>query len=210
MLHTQTVSPILLGVLRELMTVSALSNFSLVWGTNLSLRYGHRLSVDIDLFTQDWLDADTIRRILNESFGDRVLPTSYNEHMFFCQIDGVKCDFVNYPYPLVSPLEIIDDIRMMSAPDVCAFKLNAVARRWAKKDFRDLAQLLHYYSLDEMIAWFYQKFGQMDRFHLLRSLTYFWDADAERNDPISLTGQTRPEVKQAIVTVWEEYMRREL
>jgi len=49
MLHTETVEPRTFSLLKELMDVSALGQFSLVGGTALSLRFGHRSSEDLDL-----------------------------------------------------------------------------------------------------------------------------------------------------------------
>ena len=50
-LHYETVHPILKEVLTRLCGKDELSGFRLVGGTNLSLRYGHRMSDDIDYFT---------------------------------------------------------------------------------------------------------------------------------------------------------------
>ena len=51
MLHTQTVTGATLGLLKRLMARPELAQFALVGGTNLSLRLGHRKSIDLDLFT---------------------------------------------------------------------------------------------------------------------------------------------------------------
>lgn len=51
MLQTQTVNGDTLGLLKSLMATPILQQFDLVGGTNLSLRLGHRLSIDLDLFT---------------------------------------------------------------------------------------------------------------------------------------------------------------
>lgn len=51
MLHYETVLPILKEALARLSSKSELDNFRLVGGTNLSLRFGHRMSDDIDFFT---------------------------------------------------------------------------------------------------------------------------------------------------------------
>ncbi|NJL74979.1 MAG: nucleotidyl transferase AbiEii/AbiGii toxin family protein [Saprospiraceae bacterium] len=37
-----------------------LNQFALVGGTNLSLRFGHRLSIDLDLFTNEPFDTEYI------------------------------------------------------------------------------------------------------------------------------------------------------
>ena len=56
-LRYKTVTPLLKNTLQQLMSEPLFVPFRLVGGTNLSLRYGHRLSIDIDLFT-DFSVAD--------------------------------------------------------------------------------------------------------------------------------------------------------
>jgi hypothetical protein len=49
MLQTQTIESQPFSLLKQLMTME-LQGFSLVGGTALALKFGHRKSVDIDLF----------------------------------------------------------------------------------------------------------------------------------------------------------------
>lgn len=51
MLHYETVTPYLRSTLMRLMTDATFDRFRLVGGTSLSLRIGHRMSIDIDLFS---------------------------------------------------------------------------------------------------------------------------------------------------------------
>jgi hypothetical protein len=51
MLHWETVNDLLKHSLSELMDNRLFDDFRLVGGTALSLHIGHRLSIDIDLFT---------------------------------------------------------------------------------------------------------------------------------------------------------------
>ena len=51
MLYYNTVNDLLLNSLLQLMAAPEFNNFRLVGGTALSLRLGHRASIDIDLFT---------------------------------------------------------------------------------------------------------------------------------------------------------------
>jgi hypothetical protein len=56
MLHKETsgcrpVQPSTLELLEKLMQVEELKDFALLGGTSLALRWGHRISEDIDLFT---------------------------------------------------------------------------------------------------------------------------------------------------------------
>jgi len=53
MLQTQTIEPGTLSVLNTLMEIEELNQFSLVGGTALSLKYGHRKSIDLDLFSYE-------------------------------------------------------------------------------------------------------------------------------------------------------------
>lgn len=50
-LYWNTVAPILESVLQDIINEPLFSSFRLVGGTSLSLQLGHRMSVDIDLFT---------------------------------------------------------------------------------------------------------------------------------------------------------------
>lgn len=51
MLHYETVTPYLRNTLMRLMSDVTFDTFRLVGGTSLSLRLGHRMSIDIDLLS---------------------------------------------------------------------------------------------------------------------------------------------------------------
>ena len=70
-LQYQTVKPILRSTLERLMEIDEFKPFRLVGGTSLSLRYGHRMSDDIDLFTDaeyGSLDFQLLQDILRREF----------------------------------------------------------------------------------------------------------------------------------------------
>ena len=56
MLHTETVAPKTLELLNQLMNDTTFNFFLLVGGTSLSLQLGHRISVDLDLFSNESFD----------------------------------------------------------------------------------------------------------------------------------------------------------
>jgi hypothetical protein len=60
MLQYQSVSGELKELLNILMQLKELTDFILVGGTSLGLRYGHRISVDIDLFTEHSFDVEAL------------------------------------------------------------------------------------------------------------------------------------------------------
>ena len=70
-LFYNTVTPLLKEALDVLMAEPLFAPFRLVGGTNLSLRLGHRLSVDIDLFTDapyNSLDYKAFEKFLQTKF----------------------------------------------------------------------------------------------------------------------------------------------
>lgn len=59
------VRPGTLSLLRRLASDDRLGAHFLVGGTALALEYGHRLSVDLDLFTRESFDADELQEHLD-------------------------------------------------------------------------------------------------------------------------------------------------
>lgn len=68
MLQTRTVEPRTLGLLKELMSLPMLNSFYLVGGTALALQLGHRVSIDLDLFTPEPFDPNEIIEKMSEKF----------------------------------------------------------------------------------------------------------------------------------------------
>ena len=70
-MYWNTVSPILEEVLLDLMENAIFRPFRLVGGTALSLQIGHRMSLDIDMFTDasyGSIDFDEIRVYLENKY----------------------------------------------------------------------------------------------------------------------------------------------
>jgi predicted nucleotidyltransferase len=177
MLQTQSVDPKLLELLKKIMNCDSFSDFNLVGGTSLALQIGHRNSIDIDLFGNSEIFADDFIEILSD-FG-KVITLKKSKNILILSVDGIKVDFVNYKYPLLEDIKVIENVRLVSQPDIAAMKLNAIVGRGSKKDFIDLYYLLQTYSLQEMISFFNKKFADGSEFMVLKSLHYFDDADLE-------------------------------
>jgi predicted nucleotidyltransferase component of viral defense system len=190
------------------MHIKALQPFSLVGGTALSLRYGHRTSVDLDLFYHGNFDPDLIVKVLKKEFAKGYSAESKTARWgIFCYLNDVKVDFVHYPHPLISDIEVNNTIRMYDDPDIIAMKLNAILGRGKKKDFWDLCELLHHYSLKDMIRFHETKFPEQNLLITIpQAITYFDDAE-ESEDPISLKGQTWESVKKFIQKKVSEFLQ---
>ena len=68
MLHKETVEASTLDLIYRLMADEDLKEFNLVGGTALSLMVGHRISVDIDLFTDNPFDAERLGALLSAKY----------------------------------------------------------------------------------------------------------------------------------------------
>ena len=100
MLHTETVESGTLSLLRKLMVLPSLKPFSLVGGTALSLRYGHRSSEDLDLFLHEIFDINIIENELKIVFGSEFNYESGHKNIgIFCYIQKIKVDIVYFPHP---------------------------------------------------------------------------------------------------------------
>lgn len=108
------------------MKLKILSPFRLVGGTALSLQLGHRMSVDIDLFTDakyDSIDFHTIDKKLQEKFpfvemqyaGNDSFGKSY--YIGKNKDDLVKADLF-YTDSFIQPIIEIDSIRMATIEEI--------------------------------------------------------------------------------------------
>ncbi|MEA5140762.1 nucleotidyl transferase AbiEii/AbiGii toxin family protein [Arcicella rigui] len=208
MLYTNTVDTKTLDLLKRLMALPVLAKFALVGGTNLSLQLGHRLSVDLDIFSNEDFIADEVLETVIQNFSSFELIRS-SEKSFSGILENVKIDIILHKYDYLESVKVIDGIRLLSIPDIIPMKLNAMAQRGAKKDFWDIAELLNHYSIEEMLSFFVRKYKNHDYGYIIHSLYYFDDAEIE-TDPIDLKGVTWQEVKAKIKKATDEFVHRKL
>lgn len=155
------------------------SDFILVGGTALALHIGHRNSIDIDMFGNAPIDADAFIEELSK-FGN-VEKIQQTKNVLILMINNIKVDFVNYKYGLLQEYTVIDDVRLASKKDIAAMKLNAISGRGSKKDFIDLYFLLSEFTLKEMFGFYNEKYADGTSFLVVKSLTYFEDADEQQS-----------------------------
>ena len=94
-----------MGLLKRLMASSELAQFALVGGTNLSLRLGHRRSIDLDLFTNEPFNAQVLAATLPAVFPQSEM-VSMSDMMLFFYIEDVKTDLVTLPYPWLAAFDV--------------------------------------------------------------------------------------------------------
>lgn len=181
MLQTRTVEPGTLGLLKRLMEMKEVSPFYLVGGTALALQIGHRVSIDLDLFTPEDYDKDMLIQALDEEFEFSIV--SEENRMLISYVNQVKVDFVKMSYPILFPPLLVEGIRMLDIKDIAPMKLKAITQRGSKKDFFDLYYLLESMPLERILELFKKKFKQYEVFHVIKSLGYFEDAE-QYADPV--------------------------
>ena len=208
MLHTETVESGTLSLLRMLMEMPSLKLFSLVGGTALSLKYGHRSSEDLDLFLHEKFDIAGIENELKMLFGNEFsYESGHNNIGIFCYIQRIKVDIVYFPHQPIAEIEEVDNIRMYSSADISAMKIQAILGRAKKKDFWDLYELLQHYSLQQLMDWHTKKYpNQMLAISIPNAITYFAEAD-ESETPVSFKNQTWEQIKKGISKTVSDYLR---
>lgn len=193
-LYYNTVRERLHAVLIRLMLANELEAFRLVGGTSLSLQLGHRISVDIDLFTDaeyksidfnaiDKFLRNNFRYVDSPSFGEVTLGKSY--YIGRDTDRAVKLDLY-YTDPYIRPVRQIDGIRLADIEDIAAMKLEVVGNGGRKKDFWDIDELSHTYSLQQMLGFYEERYPySYSKEEILKALVSFEAADKEP-DPVSL------------------------
>lgn len=172
MLYKETVTPSTLELLRKLMEDPGLQDFVLVGGTSLALQIGHRVSVDLDLFSvNSFVETDLNQYLIDRyHFETDFLARSTVKG----EIDGVQIDCLSHAYPLVGEINIYENIRLASLHDIAAMKLNAISGNGTRiKDFIDIAYLAECMSLNEMLASYQSKYKTMNVLIPVKALTYF-------------------------------------
>ncbi len=197
MLRTDALPAATLAALKKIMLVPELQDRVLVGGTGLALYLGHRISIDIDLFSLEPFAIDTIIAGLKQSGQTEYLNNSpISLHFLF---DQVKTDIVKYPYPWIRPARYEEGIRLASVEDIAAMKLAVVTNRGSKKDFYDIYFLLKTYSLTELLGFFQEKFPEWNVFMVIQSLGYFDDAE-QTETPLVLSGKASWTAVKKVIT----------
>ena len=185
-IYKDTVSDLLWEVLSKLMTLEKLKSFRLVGGTSLSLLLGHRISLDIDLFTDveyNSIDFDIIDKLFLDSFQYVKMAYGGNNSMgksYFIgnsKNDVIKVDLF-YTDAFIYPIVEYKGIRLSRLEEIVAMKLEVVGHNGRKKDFWDLHELMEYFSWTEMLEFYQKKYPyNYSRDDIIKKLNDFDEAD---------------------------------
>ena len=178
MLQYETVEPATLELLKKLMSQPFLNKFCLVGGTAIALQLGHRISADLDMFTLEDFDSDKLLIRLRNHF-KYIEPKVKTTNSLILTLENIKTDFIKFHYPFSYPFVVYDNIRLLNLKDIAPMKLDAITGRGKKKDFYDLYFLLQQFTLPGMLKLYREKYHHATIFHVIKSLTWFADAEKD-------------------------------
>jgi predicted nucleotidyltransferase component of viral defense system len=193
-LYYNTVSPLLLCILKTLMAAKEFDAFRLVGGTALSLFRGHRESADIDLFTDadyDSIDFGSIDSFLRKTYSYvdtyeyTVIGLGKSYYIGHNKDDSIKLDLY-YTDRFIQGIKLIDEIRLATVEEIIAMKIDVVSKGGRKKDFWDIHELKDDYPIEKMLALHEKRYPyDHDQLKIKKSLSYFKSADDDF-DPVCL------------------------
>ena len=197
MLYLETVESSTLELLKKLQRLPVLEQTRLVGGTALALQLGHRKSIDLDFFGTIDCEAEYLRESIAGIASLTILKESPHIHIYI--VDGIKVDIVNYKYPWLDDVVLEQGLRLASVSDIAAMKITAIIGRGTKKDYIDIAFLLHHFSLEEILHFYAAKYNDSSVFMAMKSLAYFDDAEADPM-PDMFVNQSWQQVKAYILS----------
>jgi len=195
-----------LDLIRRLMDDEKLKDFYLVGGTALALMLGHRMSVDIDLFTTAEFNGDETARYLRDNYN--AVFKNFRNNYIAGYMEDIQFDMLIHQYPHINPLVNAEGIRMSSLEDIAAMKINAIAGNGSRiKDFVDIHYLLKVISYEQMLDAYSAKYPNIDVKQARMSLLYFDDIDFTTKVVLMKDVFKWNEVKNSIKNASEQYDR---
>jgi len=157
-----------------------LQGWTLAGGTGLAMQMGHRVSEDYNFFRTDGFSRDRLAAVVGLSGPVETLQE--DDCTLTVIVNTVKVSFFSVPDEFLYQGKSYDFFLLADPRDIALMKLAAISGRGSRKDFIDLYTILHSgLSLEQCFEWLPLKYGQgrVNTYHVLKSLTYFEDAERE-------------------------------
>ncbi len=209
----EAIPPFVATLLRNICHWPLPTDTYLAGGTAVALYLNHRVSIDIDLFTEKDFYSGPIVSFIRQNHRIEVTNVSERDTLIAI-VDDIKLSLFKYPYPLVKPLVTNSDygIHLASPEDIAAMKVVAIAQRGIAKDFVDLKALILAYeiSLDDLMAMVQGKYRVSEeyQYQIKRSLVYFDDALNSLGEVTIVENGQRVRLDNKEWTMVEEFFKR--
>lgn len=156
-----------------------LADAYLAGGTACALQLGHRVSIDMDFFTEKEFDAKKTIQQLQKIGHFELEQESWGTILGY--LEKVRFSLFVYQYPVLFPYKNFKGIPLLDLKDIAAMKVDAISSRGIKRDFIDLYFICQEgISLKETIRFYDRKYKTLPStsLHIKKSLVYFVDAEA--------------------------------
>ena len=159
-----------------------LSNFSdefvLAGGTAIMLLANYRKSFDFDLFSQRPLKKSLLAKA-RQIFGDDInIQVDNSKLLLFTTPDGVKIDFVHFPYPPLHDVVKNGPISLFDLRDLASNKAYTIGRRATWRDYIDMFFLEKRFGLGLIMDEAKTRFkGEFSKKLFLEQLVYYDDLE---------------------------------
>lgn len=207
MLHPETLLPRTATLIETHGEKLCPPGYLLAGGTALALYLGHRQSEDLDFMTMSPPDdATSLTEHVLSRFpqAQNVTPMGKSLH---CAIDGVKVSYLWQPGITLDTDAEFQGLALASVPTLATLKCNAAANRGDRKDFVDLYALAqHGWTVSDLLDSVQNHAPALNLGHVLRSLTYFDDAEAQPM-PTLLMDADWPTVKRYLQNAVVRYLQ---
>lgn len=159
----------------------ALAKFDavLAGGTALALQIGHRISVDLDFFTNTKFDVDDVLAAVKKAgYGYEVIAQGENHVVAI--IEGVKFSIFYYEYPFIET-SVHYGVTIAGILDIAAMKVIAISQRGSKRDFVDLYRILQDTPFTKVAIRMVERYGveRVSPTVIGKAIIYFNDADPD-------------------------------
>lgn len=166
-------------VLNSLKNVMKKYHARMAGGTGLALLIGHRISLDLDLFTHDHFRTESVIASIRKS-GYPFSIMAEGEGYIVFDIDGIKVSLFHYEYPFLEQPVVFQGILIAGILDIASMKVIAINQRGTKRDFIDLFFLLQNIPFHKVADHMVKRFGpeRINPVHIGKSLVFFSDAES--------------------------------
>jgi len=195
-MFTKALLPDTVRAIKLISKIGPIKKAYLAGGMALALQLGHRISIDLDFFTQEAFDEK--RLSLELSKNSEFSEDGKSWRTVWGKIGDTKFSIFYYKYPLLEETVDYEGINIAGLKDIAAMKIHALEDRGTKRDFVDAFFLSREFSLDEILVFYDKKYRCLDEhlYSILRSLDYFADAESDEKDLKMIKKVSWEEVKK--------------
>jgi len=156
-----------------------------IWqaATALALQISHRISTDLDWFSETnhlkVSQREHIQEVLTP--GGKLETVSEQDGMLYTRLNNTDTSFIYQHHSLLEPTVDYQEIRLANPIDIGLMKLAAITSRGTRRDFVDIYCMRELISLEDLFELVPKKFTDRPQFLAVavRALAYFEDAEQQ-------------------------------